>query len=193
MLAVAVGYAALAAAGCTGPAPAAAPTAKQLLASAAAGLRGGLPCSVSGDIAMGTVEGVYDSVSSISSGDRFSDTMTLHLPRRTPLTIPERLIYDGAALYFQSAVALQIASRGPVPTGLAGRWIRFPPWPALSKDAYNAAYSQMTSTYPGAGGDALAHLAMDSAAVPYQGGSCGLLVAQLSASSHEASRVVSGM
>jgi hypothetical protein len=133
----------------------------------------------------------YNSVSSISAGDRFSATITRHLATAEPLTMPERFIDDGAALYLQSGVALQLAYNGPVPAGLAGRWIRFPSWPVLSQDAYDADFAQLT-TYPGPGGAALAHLVLNSTTVPYQGGSCGLLVAQLRAQMDPGSRVVSG-
>ena len=190
-LAVAAGCAAPLAAGCTQPAPAATPTPAQLLASAAAGLRSGRPCTLRGDVVLGPTEGTYDSVSSVSAGDHFSATITQHLASAKPLTTPEHFIDDGAALYFQSAVALRLAYTGKVPARLAGRWVRFPSWPALSHHAYEAAYSKLTQ-YPGPGGAALAHLVLDSTTVPYQGGSCGLLLAQLRAQVGPGSRAVPG-
>jgi len=191
-LAVAAGCAAPLAAGCTRPAPAAAPTPAQLLASAAAGLRSGRPCTLRGDVVLGPTEDAYDVVSSASAGDRFSATITEHLATGAgPLIKPEHLIDDGAALYFQSAVALRLAYTGKVPARLAGRWVRFPSWPALSHPAYDAAYSKL-SQYPGTGGAALAHLMLDSTTVPYQGGSCGLLLAQLRTQVGTGGRAVSG-
>lgn len=190
-LAVAAVCAALLAAGCTGPAPAATPTAAQLLASAAAGLRSGRPCTVRGEVVLGPTDGNYDSVSSVSAGDRFSATITQHLAGAEPVTLSAHLIDDGAALYFQSAAALRLAYHGKVPARLAGRWVRFPSWPGLSQHAYGAAYSKL-SHYPGPGGAALAGLMLDSTTVPYQGGSCGLLLAQLRAQLGPGSRVVPG-
>jgi hypothetical protein len=105
--------------------------------------------------------------------------------------MPEHLINDGVALYFQSAVALRLAYDGKVPVRLAGRWVRFPSWPKLSPHAYKAEYSKL-SQYPGIGGAALFDLLLDSTTVPYQGGSCGLLLAQLRAQVDPRTRVVSG-
>ena len=190
-LAVAAGCAAPLAAGCTGPAPAAAPTPAQLLASAAAGLRSGRPCTVRGDVVVGPTAGNYNSVSSVSAGDHFSATIAQHVGSARPLTMPEHLIDDGTALYFQSQVALRLAYEGKVPARLAGRWVRFPSWPGLSHHAYEAAYSKL-SQYPGPGGAALFDLLLDSTTVPYQGGSCGLLLAQLRAQVDPGSGVVSG-
>jgi hypothetical protein len=189
-LAVAVGCVALLAPGCTGPAPAATPTADQLLASAVAGLRGGHPCTVGGEIVVGSL-GAYASVSSMSAGDRFSATITKHLPGAQPFTVPESFIDDGAALYLQSAKALQLGYERPVPAGLSERWIRFPSWPALGHDAFDAESEKMTQ-YPGLGGQAVFELSRDSIAVPYEGGSCGLLAAQLRVQRDQSSRVVSG-
>ena len=191
-LAVAAGCAAPLAAGCTGPAPAAAPTPAQLLASAAGGLRSGRPCTVRGDVVVGPTEGFYDSVSSVSAGDHFSATITHHLASaKKTLAVPEHLIDDGAALYFQSQVALRLAYEGKVPARLAGRWVRFPSWPGLSHHAYEAEYSKL-SQYPGPGGAALFDLLLDSTTVPYQGASCGLLLAQLRAQVDSGSGVLSG-
>jgi len=189
-LALAPGCAALLVAGCTGPAPAAAPTAAQLLASAAAGLRSGRPCRVHGDVVLGPTEGIYDSVSSVSAGDHFRATITQHLASAHP-PIPQHLIDDGSALYFQSAVALRLAYDEKVPARLAGRWVRFPSWPGLSHNAYNAEFSAL-SQYPGPGGAALVHLMLDSTTAIYQGGSCGLLLAQMRAQLDPVSGVVSG-
>lgn len=121
-LAVAGAGAAPLAAGCWGPAPAVAPTVTQLLASAAGGLRGGHPCTASGDVDLGPLQGNYDSVSSISAGDRFSATITRRLPTPDPFQIPVRFINDGAALYVQSQVQLQLSYKEQVPAGLTGRW-----------------------------------------------------------------------
>lgn len=190
-LAVAAGCAALVVAGCTGPAPASAPTAGQLLASAAAGLRSGRPCTIRGDVVLGPTDGNFDSVSSVSAGNRFSATITEHLAGADPLTEPQQLIDDGTALYFQSPVTTQLDYKGQVPAGLAERWVRFPSWQNLSQKAYNTEFSELTH-YPGPGGDALSDLTLRSTSVPYQGGSCGLLLSQLRQRPGLGSRAVSG-
>jgi hypothetical protein len=189
-LALAAGCAAPLIAGCTGSAPAPTPTAAGLLASAAAALRAGRPCTVRGDVVLDPTRS-YDSVSSDSAGTHFSATITRHLTGTPPLTTPEQLIDNGTALYFQSAAALQLAYQGKVPSGLAGRWIRFPSWPSLSHNAYATEVSKL-SHYPGHGGAALTDLMLDTTTVPYQGGSCGLLLAQLRTQAPSAGRVASG-
>lgn len=188
-LALAAGCAALVAAGCSGPASV--PTAAQLLASAAAGLRSGRPCTVRGDVVLGPTDGNYDSVSSVSAGNRFSATITEHLAGADPLTEPQQFIDDGTALYFQDPVTLRLDYNGQVPAGLAGRWVRFPSWPGLSQKAYGSEFSELTH-YPGPGGQAVSDLALKSASVPYEGGSCGLLVTQLRKQPDLNSPVVSG-
>lgn len=174
--AVAVGCAVLLAAGCSAQAS---PTTAQLLASAAAGLRGGQPCAIRGDIAVGTADGSYDVVNSVSAGDQFSATITRRFKLGDKqLTQRDNFIDDGAALYFRSADELRLVYAGKVPARLGGRWVRFPSWQALSEQAYNAASSRL-SQYPGPGGQALFTLMDDSRTVPSAGGSCGLLLAQL--------------
>jgi hypothetical protein len=187
-LAVATGCATLLVAGCTGSAVT--PTAAQLLASAAAALRSGAPCTIHGDVVVGPAGSVYDSVSSVSAGDHFSATITQHVAGNEP-GMPENLIDDGSALYFQSAAALQLAYNGQAPASLAGRWVRFPSWPGLSGKAFNAEYSAL-SQLPGPGGAALTQLMLDSTTVIYQGASCVLLLAQMRTNQDVTSSVVPG-
>jgi hypothetical protein len=190
-IAMAAGCVALLAAGCTAPAPAATPTAAQLLRSAAAWLRGGHPCTIHGDIVVGPTDRSYNSVSSVSAGNHFSATIIQHEVGAKPFTVPERFVDDGGALYLQSAQALRLAYEGTVPARLAGRWVRFPSWPELSPHAYDERYSQL-SHYPGAGGAAVADLLLNTVTVPNQGASCGLLLDQMKTELSPASRVASG-
>jgi len=171
--------------------PGAAPTPAHLLRSAAAGLRNGRPCAIRGDVFVGPTAGAFDVVSSVSTGDRFRATITRHLPSSPPLALLTQFIDDGTARYYRSAPAMRLEFDGKVPARLAGRWVRFPSWQTLSQHAYNSTVSRL-SHYPGQAGQALVQMMEDSISMPYQGGSCRLLLADLRDHVDTVSRAVQG-
>jgi hypothetical protein len=168
-------------AGCTGPKKP--PTATQLLASAADGQGDGLPCAVNGDVLVNKDAAQYDSVSSVSIGDTFSATVTAHYGGANPFSVPVQYVDDGATLYVRSPAQMKLSYNGKVPAAVAGHWIGFPSWPAVSTQEYNTEFSKVSHT-PGRGGQFLTEMAMRSSFEIYMGASCKLLLARLQPNVH---------